>query len=199
VARPKEFDRTSTLDRAMELFWRQGYEATSLADLETHLEIGRQSIYDTFGNKIDLYRQALDRYSAVPVSYLLSRLEAGGAQAIRGFFKRLIDYQAQPSPPACFMVNSAIELAPRDLQVRTRVNEHLGRLDAGFRAAFVRAQAQGHITGTGLEDARAAAKLLTCTTLGLLVAAKAKVPVDILRQTAEAALAAVGISKTNYS
>ena len=199
MARPKEFDQTSTLDRAMDLFWRQGYEATSLADLERHLGIGRQSIYDTFGNKIDLYRQALDRYSAVPVSYLLSRLEAGGVHAIRGFFERLIDYQAHASPPACFMVNSAIEVAPRDTQVRSRVAEHLRRLDAGFHAAFARAQAQGHVTASGLKDPQAAARLLTCATLGLLVAAKARVPVDILRQTAEATLVAVGIPKVDYS
>lgn len=199
MARPKEFDQTSTLDRAMDLFWRQGYEATSLADLERHLGIGRQSIYDTFGNKIDLYRQALDRYSAVPVSYLLSRLEAGGVHAIRGFFERLIDYQAHASPPACFMVNSAIEVAPRDTQVRSRVAEHLRRLDAGFHAAFARALAQGHVTASGLKDPQAAARLLTCATLGLLVAAKARVPVDILRQTAEATLVAVGIPKVDYS
>lgn len=199
MARPKEFDQTSTLDRAMDLFWRQGYEATSLADLERHLGIGRQSIYDTFGNKIDLYRQALDRYSAVPVSYLLSRLEAGGAHAIRGFFERLIDYQAQASPPACFIVNSAIEVAPRDTQVHSRVTEHLRRLDTGFHAAFERAQAQGHVTASGLKDPKAAARLLTCATLGLLVAAKARVPVDILRQTAEATLVAVGIPKVDYS
>jgi TetR/AcrR family transcriptional repressor of nem operon len=198
VPRPKEFDRTSTLDRAMDLFWRRGYEATSLSDLERHLGIGRQSIYDTFGTKIELYRQALDRYSAVPVSYLLSRLDAGGARAIRGFFERLIDYQARPSPPACFMVNSAIELAPRDPQIRSQVHEHLRRLEAGFHAAFTRAQAQGHVAAMGLDDPRAAARLLTCATLGLLVAAKAGMPVDILRRTADAALSAVGIPKADY-
>jgi len=199
VARPKEFDQTSTLDRAMDLFWRQGYEATSLSDLERHLGIGRQSIYDTFGTKIELYRQTLDRYSAVPVSYLLSRLEAGGANAIHGFFQRLIDYQAQASPHACFMVNSAVEVAPRDPQVRSQVTEHLRRLDAGFRAAFRRAQAQGHVSASGLKDPQAAARLLTSATLGLLVASKAGVPVDILRQTAEALLAAVGIPKRTFS
>ena len=199
MARPKEFDQTSTLDRAMYLFWRRGYEATSLSDLERHLGIGRQSIYDTFGTKIELYRQALDRYSAVPVSYLLNRLEAGGAHAIRAFFERLIDYQAQASPPACFMVNSAIEVAPRDPQVRSRVTEHLVRLDAGFHAAFTRAQANGQVMATGREDPRAAARLLACATLGLLVAAKAGVPVDILHQTADAALAAVGIPRSGYS
>jgi AcrR family transcriptional regulator len=124
MSRPKEFDETSVLDRAMELFWDQGYQATSLADLELHLGIGRQSIYDTYGNKLGLYHKALDRYSRVPVTHLLGRLEAGGAQAIRSFFERLIAYQSCPSPQACFMVNSAIELAPCDgfhqSQVRSR-------------------------------------------------------------------------------
>ena len=193
MPRPKEFDETSALDRAMELFWDQGYEATSLADLERHLGIGRQSIYDTYGNKLGLYRKALDRYSRVPVTNLLGRLDAGGAQAIRSFFERLIAYQSCPRPPACFMVNSAIELAPRDHGVRLRVNEHFRRLEADFLAALTQARSDRDLSGLGTTDPRAAARLLTCATLGLLVAAKGGVPPGLLRQTANAALMGVGI------
>ena len=193
MSRPKEFDETSTLDRAMELFWHQGYDATSLADLERHLGIGRQSIYDTYGNKLGLYRKALDRYSTVPVTSLLARLEGGGALAIRSFFERLIGYQSGPRAPACFMVNSAIELAPRDHGVRLRVNEYFRRLEAGFLAAFTKARADRGSSGLGFTDPGAAARLLTCATLGLLVAAKGGVPPGILHQTANAALMGVGI------
>ncbi len=192
MARPKAFDRTATLDRAMTLFWRQGYEATSLTDLERHLGIGRQSIYDTFGNKLDLYCLALDRYSAVPVAYLVGSLQTGGAGAIKHFFERLIAYQAQPNPPACFMVGAAIEMAQKHPLVGRRVAEHLRRLEAGFLAAYSRGRAAGELEGTSMEP-EAAARLLTCATLGLLVAAKAQVPPAILRHTAGAALEAVGI------
>ena len=194
MSRPKEFDQTSALDRAMELFWDQGYEATSLADLERHLGIGRQSIYDTYGNKLGLYRKALDRYSRVPVTHLLGRLEAGGAHAIRSFFDRLIAHQSCPRPPACFMVNSAVELAPLDHGVRLRVNDHFRRLEASFLAALSTASTDEDISGLGTTDPRAAARMLACATLGLLVAAKACVPAGILRQTANAALAGAGIN-----
>jgi TetR/AcrR family transcriptional repressor of nem operon len=193
MSRPKEFDETSALDRAMELFWDQGYEGTSLAVLERHLGIGRQSIYDTYGNKLGLYHKALDRYSRVPVTHLLGRLEAGGHQAIRSFFERLLAYQSCPRPPACFMVNSAIELAPRDHGVRLRVNEHFRRLEAGFRAAFTKAGSDRGLSGLGRTDPRAAASLLTCAALGLLVAAKGGVPPGILHQMANAALTSVGV------
>jgi TetR/AcrR family transcriptional repressor of nem operon len=176
----------------MELFWRQGYEATSLADLEGHLGIGRQSIYDTYGNKLGLYRKALDRYSRVPVTHLLGRLEGGGGVAIRNFFERLIAYQSRPQPPACFMVASAIEMAPHDHGVRLRVNEHFRRLEAAFLGACTSGHSQG-LSGLSLTDPRAAARLLTAATLGLLVSAKGGMPAGTLRQMANATLAGVGV------
>ena len=79
MARPKAFDVDQALERAMELFWRQGYLATSLPDLVEHMGIGRQSLYDTFGDKRQLFLQALDRYAAVMIGGALGRLEEPGA------------------------------------------------------------------------------------------------------------------------
>ncbi len=64
MARTKEFDPDAALQSALELFWRRGYEATSMADLVEALGIGRASIYATFGNKHDLYLKALERYAS---------------------------------------------------------------------------------------------------------------------------------------
>src|ERR687891_713494 len=66
MARGKEFDPDVALERAMDLFWRQGYEATSISDLVTHLGIAKASLYATFGGKHDLYVAALDRYIRRP-------------------------------------------------------------------------------------------------------------------------------------
>ena len=60
----KQFDPTVALDRAMRLFWARGYAATGLAELLDAMEIGRKSLYDTFGNKRRLFLSCLDRYSA---------------------------------------------------------------------------------------------------------------------------------------
>ena len=64
MARTKAFDEDVVLDRAVELFWDQGYEATSISDLEEHLGVGRQSLYNTFGDKRELFVQALQRYAS---------------------------------------------------------------------------------------------------------------------------------------
>jgi AcrR family transcriptional regulator len=62
MARPKEFDSDQALDKAMEPFWRQGYEATSIKDLVRHMGINRGSLYNTFGHKHRLFLACMDRY-----------------------------------------------------------------------------------------------------------------------------------------
>ncbi|MCE7002789.1 TetR/AcrR family transcriptional regulator [Kibdelosporangium philippinense] len=62
MPRTKEFDPDAVLRSALNLFWRKGYEATSIQDLVDHLGIGRASMYATFGTKHDLYLRALDLY-----------------------------------------------------------------------------------------------------------------------------------------
>ena len=79
MARTKEFDPDAALQSALELFWRQGYEATSMADLVGHHGIGRASIYATFGNKHELYLKALDRYNENRDPGLLGELSGPGA------------------------------------------------------------------------------------------------------------------------
>ena len=62
MARSKEFEETVVLDKAMRLFWEQGYEKTSMTDLVEHMGIHRRSLYDTFGDKHSLFLKAMDRY-----------------------------------------------------------------------------------------------------------------------------------------
>ncbi len=83
MARTKEFDPDAALQSALELFWRRGYEATSVADLVEHLGIGRASIYATFGNKHELYLKALDRYAEGRDAVLLAELSQPGTRCPR--------------------------------------------------------------------------------------------------------------------
>lgn len=98
VARTKEFDPDAALQSALELFWRRGYEATSIADLVEHLGIGRASIYATFGNKHELYLKAVDRYSEGRDPLLLTELSQPGPAlpAVRATVRRFASEAASP-------------------------------------------------------------------------------------------------------
>lgn len=66
IGRPRGFDADDALERALLVFWKQGYEGASLADLTTAMGITRTSMYAAFGNKEELFRKALERYTAGP-------------------------------------------------------------------------------------------------------------------------------------
>src|SRR3546814_21123720 len=79
MARPKGFDTAAALERAMELFWQQGYAATSMEQLVAAMGISRQSLYDTYGDKHALFLAALDSYCAMLEAALLAPLKKPGA------------------------------------------------------------------------------------------------------------------------
>jgi AcrR family transcriptional regulator len=80
--RPRAFDLDRALERALEVFWRQGYEGASLADLTGAMGINRASMYAAFGNKEELFRKALERYTSGPAGYVREALEEPTARAV---------------------------------------------------------------------------------------------------------------------
>src|SRR5579862_671469 len=82
IGRPRAFDLEKALHRAMQVFWRKGYEGTSLSDLTEALGINRPSLYAAFGNKEDLFRKVLDRYASGPAGYVRAALSAPTARAV---------------------------------------------------------------------------------------------------------------------
>jgi AcrR family transcriptional regulator len=74
--RPRFFDAEAALDRAVEVFWRQGYEGASLSDLTAAMGINRPSMYAAFGNKDDLFRRAVARYAEINMAYARASLHA---------------------------------------------------------------------------------------------------------------------------
>jgi AcrR family transcriptional regulator len=85
--RPRAFDPEAALDAALEVFWRQGYEGTSLAELTEAMGINRPSLYASFGNKEQLFGAALDRYFTGPGAYAADALEA---PTVREVVERLV-------------------------------------------------------------------------------------------------------------
>src|SRR5205814_7401242 len=80
--RPRSFDTNKALDRALQVFWRKGYEGASLPDLTEAMGINRPSLYAAFGNKEALFRKALDRYVQGPAAYVRKSLTEPTARAV---------------------------------------------------------------------------------------------------------------------
>jgi len=198
MARPKEFDSDAALEKAMELFWLQGYQATTLPDLVEHMGIGRQSLYDTFGDKRQLFLRALDRYSDVLITGALGSLESAdaGLDAILRFLDALVAYQTgKPIRTACLMLNSTMELALSEPEVAARSATYRRRMVNAFRQSLGNAERAGEITP--LLPAEVLAQHLTATVFGMIVASKAGADAEALRQMAQGALTVIGASTTS--
>jgi TetR/AcrR family transcriptional repressor of nem operon len=189
VGRPRLFDREAALDRAMDVFWSQGYAATSIQDLVARMGIQRGSLYATFGDKRTLFLAALERYRRVVAGELFEVLEAPGSglEAIRRFFRLRVESALDHRrPPGCLVTGSAVELSRRD-RGAPEVNGVLVEMEAAFRRALARARAAGEIEAG--RDLRALARFLTSSAPGLSVMAKAFPERALLEDVASTVLA----------
>jgi TetR/AcrR family transcriptional regulator, transcriptional repressor for nem operon len=173
MARPREFNAETALERAMELFWSKGYEATSLDDLCEVTGLSRSSLYATFGNKRSLLLQSVDRY----VEQRNPRMAALLAQPlpIRDAFAALagqfIDQIVSgPGRRGCFLGNCAAELPRSDRAALARVRRALESTAATFRDALARAKARGELRAE--VDVDALARFLTAGFQGLRLVGK---------------------------
>jgi AcrR family transcriptional regulator len=160
VGRPKGYDRDTALLAARDLFWEQGYERTSIADLETRTGLNRSSIYQEFGSKRELFEAALECYADRVIADLLAGLRSGpeaGLDSVSALFRRLGELfrcDNAVSARGCMMVNAIAELAARDDRVRAAAAAYRDRLRASFGSALAAAAAKGEID-PGTADARA--------------------------------------------
>ena len=175
MARSKEFEREVVLERAMEFFWAQGYEAASMRDLLDAMQIGRQSLYDTFGDKHSLFLASLQHYYEMGVESVVARLSApdGGLSAIEDYFDGMARRMSTKPYRSCLLINSAIELAPHDPEVATIVNRFVKNLRKGFAKALEVAENRGE---AHVDDIDALALHLTNSAMGLGPMSKARVP-----------------------
>lgn len=190
MARAKEFDREVVLERAMEFFWAQGYEAASMRDLLDAMQIGRQSLYDTFGDKHSLFLASLRHYYDIGVGSVVTELSApdGGLSAIEEYFDGMARRMTMKPYRSCLLINSAIELAPHDPEVATIVNRFVKKLRKGFAAALEVAEINGEAK---VDDIDATAWHLTNSAMGLGPMSKARVPYKELRLVSQQILKSI--------
>ncbi|TNF89654.1 MAG: TetR/AcrR family transcriptional regulator [Gammaproteobacteria bacterium] len=145
VGRPREFDEAAVLEAAMEAFWRKGYEATSLADLTECTRLNKASLYRVFGDKHQLFMAALKNYADIEFRETTAVVSdaASPLTNIRAVVKKICDDAG--SDKGCMMINSMVELAPHDSEVKALLQKFGEQRLQAIQAMIVQAQAADEI------------------------------------------------------
>lgn len=186
--RPREFDTDEALDRALDVFWRKGYEGTSLPDLTEAMGINRPSLYAAFGNKESLFRKALQRYVEGPACYVEHALKQPTARAVAEslFFGEIALLCDTKNPRGCLAVQSALACGDAAAAVREELASRRKSLEMRVRKRFQRARADGDLPKSADPVALAS---YTCALIhGMAVQAAGGATRKDLKRVAELAL-----------
>jgi TetR/AcrR family transcriptional regulator, transcriptional repressor for nem operon len=193
LARPREFDEAEVLQAAAQQFWMHGYAATSVRDLTEQMGITGASLYNAFQDKRTLYRRALEHYLDQSVRERIARLERGLSprEAIAGFLNEVIERSLNDKQRrGCMLVNSTLELAPHDPDLRHLVRQELEQIQQFFRRCVLKGQQTGMITTAQSTDDLA--KLFLAVLLGIRVLARTAPSRELLQGAVRAALCLLG-------
>jgi len=188
MARSRSFDKADALDRAMRLFWRHGYEGTSIEDLTAELGIAKPSLYAAFGNKRALFELALDRFAALAGAGVERALAEPRAEDVaRRFLQGYVDVP-EGQPRGCLLVQSALACSAASAEVQAAVAERRRVPEQLLAERLARAQKEGDLP----PDARPAelARYLATVAQGLAVQATGGATAAELRGVADLALMA---------
>lgn len=188
MGRPREFDVDKALEQALHVFWRQGYEGTSINDLTQAIGITKPSLYAAFGNKEDLFRKALDRYIDGPGGYVQTAM---AKPTIREVVAHLLhgaaDAVTNPdNPPGCLAVQAALCCGEAAETIKQELMSRRAKGEDDLRARFERAIAEGDLP----KDANAGdlARYLSAVLQGMAVQAAGGASRDDLQKVADIAL-----------
>ncbi len=185
MARPREFNREEALERAAKVFWSKGYAATSTDDLLGAMEIGRQSLYNTFGDKRSLYSEALGAYQQRTTSGHLQRLTAPASplQGIRDLLLGLVVEDAKERAQGCMGVGSVAEFGKTDAQLNGLRAKAAGPLLARLVSRIRQGQRAGEMDPA--MDQTEAANFILLTMTGIQLAARGGAGAAELRRMAQ--------------
>lgn len=174
MARPKSFDQEKAMRNAMLLFWKKGYEATSVKDLENATGLKTSSLYNTFGCKEQLFLQTLSYYGDFVIAGRVKRylLQGDPLQSIYDFYTSCFnDLRDGQEGVACLLVNASAELSTQNEDVRKLVLRYDAILEHAFEDCVARAQQQSQLSMS--RQSEDIASQLIITLKGLLLSSKA--------------------------
>lgn len=190
MGRPRAFCVDTALNQALEVFWRKGYEGASLNDLTEAMGINKPSMYAAFGNKEDLFRKALERYTKEKVTYLREAVEAPTAYGVaermlRGAAIMMTD---ACSPVGCLTVKGSMTCGDEAPSVRREIDAIRINFETTLRERLDRARAEGDLPAD--TDPAHLCRFLTTMIQGMSVQAANGASRDDLIMVADTALKA---------
>jgi TetR/AcrR family transcriptional repressor of nem operon len=168
--RARTFDPGTALSQVVDLFASKGYSETSMEDIVQTTGVSRYGLYGTFGNKRELFEQALEQYAEGMGKQSFLRLLEPGASLdhIRRIFdERVADMCCAEENKGCLFIHTAMELAPQDEELRGVLQRFMKRMSKAFAIGLDSAKGRGEVAQD--VDVDAAGELLTSTMFGLAV------------------------------
>jgi TetR/AcrR family transcriptional repressor of nem operon len=194
MARPKEFDPQRALAKAMNLFWRLGYENSSLEALMKEMGIAKQSLYDTFGDKRALYLKAMAHYRDQTNRQMQKMLNEipSVRDGFAGLLYGLAAETRQHHERGCLLLSANLQRDPEDAVVRDFLRDNQARVEAIFCQALARARKQKELSPK--DDPAALARFFVATIQGMRAMARLRSDRKALEQIARIALAVFNLS-----
>ena len=192
MARKKEFDEDKLLEKATNLFWRKGYNATSAQDLVDELKINRSSLYNTYSDKKTFFKQALKKYQEQQTKAVTDMLNNADdpEKAVKEVFNNLVKESNEDTVSrGCFMVNTAVEIAGQDEEIGALVHANNQSVEDALTAIIEKGQKMGQFSTKN--TARAYARFLFGSINALRVIARSGADKSALGDVAGIALAAL--------
>ncbi len=189
MPRNKQFCEKEVLNKAMELFWKKGFHATSMQDLVSHLGINRASLYDTFGGKDALYDRAFAHYRKTVEGWLQEVFNT--EPLVREGFKKLFAHAVgeavtDENRKGCFVVNTAMELIPGNEKIHHVLLENSERVESIFIAYVQNGIDSGELSPS--KDAQEIGLMLFALYNGIRVVSKVDADQEKLQKMVSAAL-----------
>ncbi|SET15581.1 TetR/AcrR family transcriptional regulator [Paenibacillus sp. NFR01] len=147
--RPRAFDTETALDQALYLFWRKGYEGTSISDLTEAMGINAPSLYKAFGNKEQLFIRILDRYAEGPAAYMIEAFQQPTARKmIEALLYGAARATTDPATPGgCLTIHGALSTGEAGQTVKHELDVRRAGGETAMRERFKQAQAEGELPG----------------------------------------------------
>ncbi len=167
--RPRVFDMDEALDKALEIFWKRGYEGASITELAETLGINKPSLYAAFGNKEELFKKALSRYVSGPVAFIQEAVNQPTAfEVAQNFLINAVEFFTDTKhPKGCLIVQAALSVSADSLMVKDLLTNYRYSYEHQLAKRFEKAKEEGDLPTDA--NAETLAKFLSTLHQGMSV------------------------------